>query len=145
MSPRSRTVTHLTPMLLPRRPKKDDERGLVLAAAALQDHISRSYKLSHPLPSHKAPVATCSRCGRLPSNEKRTTRPTLSDGLPTGKCKYKICGPCSMCCIDCNVAIYCCIDSPTLVFCAKCVCVCVRTSMCMVRLSVCTCSKKVKE
>ena len=80
-------------MLLPRRPKKDDGRGLVLAAAALQDHISRSYKLSNPPPVRKAPVAACSRCGHLPSNEGRRTLPTLSDGLLTGKCKYKACNP----------------------------------------------------
>lgn len=89
----ARTVTHLTPMLLPRRPKKDDGRGLVLAAAALQDHISRSYKLSNPAPVRKAPVAACSRCGHLPSNEGRRTLPTLSDGLLTGKCKFKACNP----------------------------------------------------
>ena len=78
-------------MLLPRRPKKDGGSGLVLAAAALQDHISRSYDLSHPL-LPKAPVATCSRCGRLPSNEKRrTVHTTLNSGpTPAGKCEYHI-------------------------------------------------------
>lgn len=136
-------------MLLPRKPKKDGGRGLVLAAAALQDHISRSYNLSHPLPP-KAPVATCSRCGRLPSNEKRRTLPTLNNGSSAGKCEYNTCALCSICCsVDCkscSISDYCVVWAVCVSVCLLAPCGILPLHMC---LSVClctgTCSKEAEE